>query len=446
MRCWQFFYLNIIVAQSNAGRIDAAGASVDVVIGAPNSIFGLMPASVEAMGNAKSEKFMRIMAHVLVALLLPTAATQAADQVKLGLFSELSGPISPPGTEAKRAFDLALEALGNKLGGLPVKVTVVDTKSNPSEAVQVASKLIEDAKVDFVTGFAATNTMVPVWKSFTEAGIFAIGTLAGPLRFAGKDCNENGFVVSLSSDDWPAAVGKYMTDKGLKRVMFLGADYQAGYEHVEAAMRHFKGQAIGPLYTPLSQLDFSAEIARIRAEKPDAVFTFHVGAGGIAFSKQYAQAGLQKQIPFYTEDPTANPLTFPAQGDAAIGIIAGTNWHAGIDAPANKKFVASFIAKYGREPATFAALAYDAISLIDAAIRDVGGRIEDKAAVRSALRKANFQSVRGKFKFNNNHFPIQDLFIMEVVKDEKGAPRAVLKDVAIRDWHDPYHQECPMKW
>ena len=130
-RCWQFFYLNIIVAQSNAGRIDAARASVDVVIGAPNSILGLMPASVEALGNAKSETFMRIMAYVLVALLLPTAATQAADQVKLGLFSELSGPISPPGTEAKRAFDLALEALGNKLGGLPVKVTVVDTKSNP---------------------------------------------------------------------------------------------------------------------------------------------------------------------------------------------------------------------------------------------------------------------------------------------------------------------------
>ena len=337
---------------------------------------------------------MRIMAYVLVALLLPPATTQAADQVKLGLFSELSGPISPPGTEAKRAFEPRAGSSRQQARRSSGQGHRRRYQVEPRGSRQVASKLIEDAKVDFVTGFAATNTMVPVWKSFTDAGIFAIGTLAGPLRFAGKDCNENGFVVSLTSDDWPAAVGKYMTDKGLKRVMFLGADYQAGYEHVEAAMRHFKGQAIGPLYTPLTQLDFSAEIARIRAEKPDAVFTFHVGAGGIAFSKQYAQAGLQKQIPFYTEDPTANPLTFPAQGDAAIGIIAGTNWHAGIDAPANKKFVASFIAKYRREPASFAALAYDAISLIDAAIRDVGGRIEDKAAVRSALRKANFQSVR----------------------------------------------------
>jgi branched-chain amino acid transport system substrate-binding protein len=382
----------------------------------------------------------------IIAAVMLSAAGQAADQVKLGIFTELSGAISPPGNEEKRAFDLALEELGNKLGGLPVKVTVVDTKSNPSEAVQVASKLIDDVKVDFVTGFAATNTMVPVWKSFSDAGIFALGTLAGPLQFAGKECQENGFVVSFSSDDWPAAVGKYMSDQGLKRVLFLGADYQAGYEHVEAAMRYFNGQKIGPLYTPLSQLDFSAEIARIRAEKPDAVFAFHVGAGGIALTKQYAQAALKEQIPFYTEDPTANPLTFPAQGDAAIGLIVGTNWHAGLDNPANKKFVSSFIAKYGREPASFAAHAYDSIKLIDSAVKAVGGKIEDKAAVRAALRKADFQSVRGKFKFNNNHFPIQDLYIMEIKKDAKGAPHADLKGVAATDWEDPYHQQCPMKW
>jgi branched-chain amino acid transport system substrate-binding protein len=384
--------------------------------------------------------------HVAAVLLALTASVQAADRIKLGLFSELSGPISPPGTEAKRAFDLALEELGGKLGGLPVKVTVVDTKSNPSEAVQVASKLIDEAKVDFVTGFAATNTMVPVWKSFTEVGIFAVGTLAGPLQFAGKECQENGFVVSFSSDDWPAAVGKYMTDKGLKRIVFLGADYQAGYEHVGAAMRYFKGQAIGPLYTPLSQLDFAPEIARIRAEKPDAVFGFHVGAGGIAFSKQYAQSGLKDHIPLSTEDPTANPLTFPAQGDAAIGLIVGTNWHAGLDNAANKKFVATFKAKYHREPATFAALGYDAIKLIDSAVRSVNGKIEDKAAVRAALRTASFESVRGKFKFNNNHFPIQDLYVMEIKKDANGNPESTLKDVAARDWQDPYHQECPMRW
>ena len=371
---------------------------------------------------------------------------QAADQIKLGLMTPLSGPISPAGAETKRGVDLALEELGNKLGGLPVKYTVVDDKTNPAEAVQGASKLIDDAKVDFVTGFSSSNTMIPVWKTFNDAGVFAIGALAGPLQFAGKDCVQNGFVVSFSNDDWPAAVGKYMSDKGVKSAFFVGADYQAGYEHVGAAMKYFKGKAIGPVYTPLTQLDFAPEMARIRAEKPDAVFAFLVGAGGVAFVKQFAQAGLQNQIPFYTEDPVANPLTFPAQGDAAVGLIMGTNWTADLDNPANKKFVAAFIAKYNRLPATFAALGYDSVKLIDSAVKEVGGKIENKDAVRAALRKANFQSVRGSFKFNNNHYPIQDLYIMEVKKDEKGNLRAVLKDTAVKDWQDPYHQECPMKW
>jgi branched-chain amino acid transport system substrate-binding protein len=388
---------------------------------------------------------MRRVALASTAVLALCAPTQAADQVKLGLITPLSGPISPAGTETKRGVDLALEELGNKLGGLPVKYTAVDDKTNPAEAVQGASKLIDDAKVDFVTGFSASNTMIPVWKTFDDAGIFTVGALAGPLQFAGKECTPNGFVVSFSNDDWPAAVGKYMSDKGIKSAFFIGADYQAGYEHVGAAMKYFKGKAMGPAYTPLTQLDFAPEIARIRAEKPDAVFAFLVGAGGIAFVKQYAQAGLQNQIPLYSEDPVANPLTFPAQGDAAVGVIMGTNWTADLDNPANKKFVSSFTAKYNRLPATFAALGYDAVKLIDSAVKDVGGKIENKDAVRAALRKANFESVRGSFKFNNNHYPIQNLYIMEVKKDDKGALKAVLKDTAIKDWQDPYHQECPMK-
>jgi branched-chain amino acid transport system substrate-binding protein len=391
------------------------------------------------------ETRMRRVALASTMLMALCAGAPAADQIKLGLITPLSGPISPAGTETKRGVDLALEELGNKLGGLPVKYTAVDDKTNPAEAVQGASKLIDDAKVDFVTGFSASNTMIPIWKTFNDAGIFTVGALAGPLQFAGKECTPNGFVASFSNDDWPAAVGKYMSDKGIKSAFFIGADYQAGYEHVSAAMKYFKGKAMGPAYTPLTQLDFAPEIARIRAEKPDAVFAFLVGAGGIAFVKQYAQAGLQNQIPLYSEDPVANPLTFPAQGDAAVGVIMGTNWTADLDNPANKKFVSSFTAKYNRLPATFAALGYDAVKLIDSAVKEVGGKIENKDAVRAALRKANFESVRGSFKFNNNHYPIQNLYIMEVKKDEKGALKAVLKDIAIKDWQDPYHQECPMK-
>jgi branched-chain amino acid transport system substrate-binding protein len=371
---------------------------------------------------------------------------QAADVVKIGNLTQLSGALAAPGSETKRGIDLALEELGNKAGGLPVRYYPVDDKSNPAEAINGASKLIDDLKVDFVTGLGASNTLIPVFKLFADANIFLVGALAGPRQYAGNECHPNGFFVSFTNDDWPTAAGQYMTNKGYKRVFFLAADFQAGKEHIEAAIRTFKGQAIGPVYTPLPQLDFAPEIARIRAEKPDAVFSFLVGAGGIAFSKQYSQGGLMGQIPFVTEDPVANPLTFPAQGDAALGIIMATNWHMGLDNPANKRFVDTFRKKYNRDPATFAALGYDAIKAIDGAVRGVNGKIEDKDALRAAMRKANFDSVRGKFKFNNNHFPIQDLFMMEVKKDEKGNPTSALKEIAIADWQDPLHTQCPMKW
>lgn len=375
-----------------------------------------------------------------------SAAAQAADVIKLGNLTQLSGALATPGSETKRGIDLALEELGNKLGGVPVKYYPVDDKSDPAEAVNGASKLIDELKVDFVTGLGASNTLIPVFNSFADANIMMVGALAGPRQYAGKECNPNGFFVSFTNDDWPAAAGLYMTNQGYKRVFFLAADYQAGKEHIEAAIKYFKGQAIGPVYTPLSQLDFAPEIARIRAEKPDAVFSFLVGAGGIAFSKQYSQGGLTGQIPLVTEDPVVNPLTFPAQGDAALGIVMATNWYIGLDNAANRKFVGTFRAKYNRDPATFAALGYDAVKAIDGAVRGVNGKIEDKDALRASMRKANFESVRGKFKFNNNQFPIQDLYMMEVAKDVNGSLTSKLKEVVIKDWQDPLHTQCPMKW
>jgi branched-chain amino acid transport system substrate-binding protein len=389
---------------------------------------------------------MRRLALATAILFALGAAAQAADVIKLGNLTQLSGALATPGSETKRGIDLALEELDNKLGGVPVKYYPVDDKSNPAEAVNGASKLIDELKVDFVTGLGASNTLIPVFKSFVDANILAIGALAGPRQYAGAECNPNGFFVSFTNDDWPAAAGLYMTNQGYKRVFFLAADFQAGKEHIEAAIKYFKGEAVGPVYTPLSQLDFAPEIARIRAEKPDAVFSFLVGAGGIAFSKQYSQGGLMGQIPFVTEDPVANPLTFPAQGDAALGIVMATNWHIGLDNAANKKFVGTFRAKYNRDPATFAALGYDAVKAIDGAVRGVNGKIEDKDALRASMRKANFDSVRGKFKFNNNQFPIQDLFMMEVAKDANGGLTSKLKEVVIKDWQDPLHTQCPMKW
>ncbi len=385
---------------------------------------------------------------ILAASLAAVAATaQAADRIKLGFVAQQSGTGAggAVGEEQRRGFELALEELGNKLGGVPVSVFIEDDKGDPSVAVQVASKMIDQHGVSIITGLTGSNTLIPVEKTYLEAGVFVIGALAAPKEFAGKDCNANAFHTSFENEDWDDALGQYMTRIGIKSVYFMGADYQAGWEKIGGAMRFYKGKAIGPVYTPLSQLDFAAELSQVRAANPEAVFLFYPGALGIAYLKQFSQADLHGKIAIYSEDTIASELSFPAEGDTALGIIQATSWAPDLDNAANKKFVAEFVAKYHRPPSIFSALQYDAVKLIDSAVGAVKGRIEDKDAFRAALHQANFQSVRGPFKFDNNQYPVQNIYLTEVVKDAQGKLKLALKGTAAENWHNVYHDQCPLK-
>jgi branched-chain amino acid transport system substrate-binding protein len=380
------------------------------------------------------------------ALVVMSTGAPAADRIRLGFQAGLSGVGigGAVGEEQRRGLELALGELGNKLGGLPVSLYVEDDTGNPSVAVQVASKLIDEDHIDIVTGLTGSNTLIPVEKTYLAAGVFVVGALAGPQEFAGKACSPDAFHSSFENEDWDDALGTYMTDKGVKSVYFMGADYQAGWEKIAGAMRFYKGKAIGPVYTPLSQLDFAAELTQLEAAKPDAVYVFYPGGLGIAFLKQFYQAGLHGKIAIYSEDTIASELSFAAEGDSALGIIQSTSWTPDLDNAANKAFVAAFTAKYGRRPTIFSALQYDAVKLIDQAVREVHGKIEDKAAFRAALERADFHSVRGPFKFDNNHYPVQNIYITTVERDAQGKLTTVLQGTAVKNWHDLYHDQCKM--
>ncbi|HZT52630.1 MAG TPA: ABC transporter substrate-binding protein [Stellaceae bacterium] len=388
---------------------------------------------------------MKRLAAAALALAALAPPANAADHIKLGFEAGMSGVLGIIGEEMRRGLDLALEKHGNKLGGVPVTVYAVDDKTDPAEAVRVSSKLIDDEKVDIVTGLMSSNTTIAVRNNYLDAGITVVGALAGPQEFAGKDCNAGAFFVSFENEDWDDALAKYMSEKGVKSVYWMGADYQAGWEKIGGAIKFFKGKSFPPVYTPLSQLDFSAELAQLRQANPDAVFVFYPGGLGIAFLKQFAQAGLQHKVAIYSEDAMANEFTFGALGDAALGVFQSASWAADVDNPANKEFVADFTKKYGRRPTVFSALQYDAVNLIDSAVAAVKGKIEDKAAFRAALKKADFHSVRGPFKFNNNNFPIVNIYFTEIVKGPDGKPMPAYRGVAAENWQDLYHGQCPLK-
>ena len=390
---------------------------------------------------------LRLPFAIAAAALLAFASHQTASAqeraLRLGFMSSMSGPIGALGGEQRRGLDLAISDLGGKIGGLSVELFTADDQAEASAAVQGASKLLDKDKVDIITGIIASQALIGASRTMTQSGKLVISANAGPSLFAGKECNPNFFFTAFQNDQGDEAVGRYLNEKGFKRVYFMGFDNQAGYDHINGTKRTYKGENLGEIYTGLSQVDFSSEFARVRAAKPDALFVFYVGAPGVAFVKQYSQAGLKKDIPLFSF-ALSDAMSLKAQGAAALGVKVAGPYFPFIDNPENKKFVAGFRAKYGRDPTFYAANQYDAIMLLDSAIRAVGGKIDNQDALRAALRKADFKSLRGSFKFNVNNFPIQDYYVAEVAKRDDGEMDFVKLDVAMKDGKDSFYEECKM--
>lgn len=364
--------------------------------------------------------------------------------VKIGFLAELSGPTAGVGQDQLDGFNLLLERNGGKLGGVPVTLVKEDSQLKPDVANQAVRRLVEKENVPIITGVSFSNIMMAVHKYVTDKEVFLVGSNAGPSQIAGAQCSPYQFITSWQGDQAAEAVGQYAKDKGYKKVFVLAPNYQAGKDIVAGFKRYYKGALADEVYTSLTQMDFSGELSQVAAAKPDAVFAFFPGGLGVAFAKQYAQAGMSKSLPLLSTFIT-DALSLPAIGDSALGIISGGFWAPDFANPQSKQFVEEFEHKYKRIPSNYAAQSYDAAQLLDSAIAKVKGNVADKKAFMAALKAADFKSVRGEFKFGNNNFPIQGMHIMEVAKD--GAGRLNLKTVStpFKSYQDAYASQCPLK-
>lgn len=379
---------------------------------------------------------------LLTGTLLGGSAMAQDDTLKVGLMFTLSGPAAVLGEQARDGFLLAVEQMGGKLGGMDTEVVVVDDEQKPDVAVNKAKELVEREGVDFVVGPIFSNILQAMMNPVTDGGAILISPNAGTSNYAGAECNENFFVTSYQNDQVHEVLGKYAQDQGYQRAFLLAPNYQAGKDSLAGFKRSFRGEVVNEMYTPLGQLDFSAELAQLAAAQPDVFFTFMPGGMGVNLVKQYRQAGLDN-IPFLSAF-TVDETTLPAQQDAAVGFYGGANWAPDMDNAQSKAFVEAFEAKYDRVPGTYAMQAYDAAQLIDSAVKAVGGKLDDRDALRAALEKADFQSLRGDFKLGNNHYPIQDFYLVEVAKREDGRYQTQIVEKIFDDYQDTYAAECPM--
>ena len=365
--------------------------------------------------------------------------------VKIGFVSTFSGPTAVIGNDMRNSFELALDHIGRKMGDLPVEVIYEDDQQKPEVGKQKTEKLIESDKVDFVVGFIWSNVLLASLKPALDTKTFLITTNAGPHQIAGTLCSPYIFSTSWQNDQTPQAMGHYMNQKGVKTAFLIGPNYAAGKDMLGGVASTFKGTIVGQELTKWpDQLDFSAELSKARAAKPDAIFVFYPGAAGVQFLTQYAQSGLKGQIPLYTAF-TIDELSLPRQGDLALGVPGAQQWVNDLPNEANKKFVGDYQKKHpGLSPTFYGAQTYDAIGLINSAVVAVKGDLTKKDEMRKEMEKANFKSVRGNFKYGKNHIPIQNFYLQDVVKNAEG--KLVLKTVAtiVENNQDRFVNECNM--
>lgn len=390
------------------------------------------------------------MRHALLAAasgaaLLTGALGAQADEIKIGYIATLSGPAAALGQDLVDGFKLGIAMSGGTLGGLDVDLIVEDDQLQPDVGRQIAQSMLERDEVDLIAGIVFSNVMMAVAPLVLENETLLISANAGPSPLAGEMCSEYFFNVAWQNDNTHEAMGQYVQTEGFDNVYMLAPNYPAGTDALAGFKRFYEGGIAGEVYTQLGQMDYAAELATLRDAAPDAVYIFYPGGMGVNFVKQYAQAGLMDTIPLFGPSFSFDQTILPAVGEAAVGVFNTSFWTQDLDNAANTEFVAAFEEEYGRVPAPYAAQAYDTARLLDSAITAVGGDISDTQALIAALEAADFESVRGPFAFNTNHFPIQNFYVREVVMMDDGTVGNVLRGTVFENHGDAYAQDCDME-
>jgi branched-chain amino acid transport system substrate-binding protein len=396
------------------------------------------------MASSPSPRSIRTAAGFACAA-LALVATAQAQTIKVGIAQDLTGPFAALGAEARDGFNLAIRQLGGKLGGVAAEFIAQDMGGNPDSARQLVERLVKRDRIDFFTGPIGSNVALAVGPALFADKVFYLSNNAGPSQFAGSQCNPFFFGTAWQNDAYHEAAGRFAASRGFQNVAILAPNYPAGQDALNGFKRGFGKPVASETFTKLGQLDYAAELAQLRAQAPDALFIFLPGGMGINFIKQFVGAGLSKHTQIIGPGFSADQDVIRAVGEPMLGMFNSAHWNHDFDNPASRAFVEAFRKEYGRTPSIYAAQAFDVILMLDAAVRDVKGKVTDREAVRAALKKASFRSVRGEFRFGANQFPVQDYVLRVIRKDERGELNNRTLNKVMEKHVDAYASQCAMK-
>jgi len=390
------------------------------------------------------------MKHTLIAAVAAAAfatSAQAASELKIGFLSTLSGPASALGIEVRDGFNLALKLHGGKLGGLPTEIVMGDDQLNPEVGKQLTERMLKRDRVNLMTGIIFSNVMLAVWPTIEQSKVFYVAPNSTPTRISGEGCSPYFFSASWPNEGHHEAAGHFATSKGYKNAYLIAPNYPAGKDALTGFKRSYKGNIVSEMYTKVNQLDYAAELAQIRAAKPDTLYAFLPGGMGINFIKQFVASGLSKDIQLVVPGFVSDQDVIRAVGEPMLGLFDTSQWAYDLDNEANRKFVAEFEKAYNRLPTLYAEQGYTAALIIDAAVKGAKGKVEDVKAFRAALMSApgRVKTPRGDWKAAPNGTPIQDYYVRVVSKDKNG--RIVNKKIGtvLTKHVDFWAKDCKMK-
>src|SRR3990167_2514320 len=352
----------------------------------------------------------------LSALSALPALAQGLPKLKVGLMLPYTGTYAALGNAIENGFRLHVAEQGGKLGGREVEFVKVDDESDPAKATDNVNKLIKRDNVDVLVGTVHSGVAMAMAKVAKDTGTLLLVPNAGADAVTGPMCAPNIFRSSFSNWQPGYAMGEVMAKKGHKKVVTITWKFAAGDEMVRGFKEAFEkggGKVTKELNLPFPNVEFQALLTEIAAARPEAVFSFFAGGGAVKFVKDYAAAGLEKNIPLYGTGFLTDG-TLAAQGDAAEGVQTTLHYADGLNTPRDNAFRLAYAKRYKLQPDVYAVQGYDAAQILGSGLAAVKGDVSKKAEFIAAAQKARIDSPRGAFSLSPAHNPVQDIYLRQV--------------------------------
>ena len=346
-------------------------------------------------------------------LLTPVAAQEP---LRLGVLTIRSGPIASCGRQMEEGLQFALKERGGLLGGRKVEVFFGDSAGQPAQTRAKTLELVERNRVHVLTGPVAAFEAYAISDYVRQTETPMVISPAAADDITQRKTNPWFVRATMSGSQVTHPLGEYAAKKlGYRRIATIADDFAYGHEHTAGFQRTFEdngGKIVQKLWPPIATPDYAPFIAQLKTSV-DAVYAGFGPTNGQRFLKQYSEFGLK--MPLLGMVTTTEESSLKSMGDEALGVITAGTYSAALDTPTNRKWVQAMRAEYKDDPGYCTIGGYLGVLFVEAGLKGVGGRVEDKAAFMKALRAVQLADTpQGPIRLDAYGNPIVNVYIRRV--------------------------------